>query len=103
MTAMHESTAWRILAEEHDAERTKSAYLCMNLKYQATGRFFFRNSALAKIPADMRGKMQARIEAALGSRCAAAYHIGDDCTDDEARESRVLACLLFAAGMRPVA
>lgn len=92
---MKESKAWRILAEEHDAGRTKSDYLCVNLKWPIS----WGNKALAKITQDMRSAMVQRIEDAMGGDNGSAYCAGneDSCTsDEEARQSRVLACLMFA-------
>ena len=95
---MTESRAWRILAEEHDSGRTNSEYLCVNLKCATGSPLYYpdyRNKALAKIPAAMREVMVNRIEAALDSNIPA-YYEGKDGTCAKLRESRVLACLMFA-------
>jgi hypothetical protein len=65
---MRESTAWRILAEEHDAGRTMSEFLCNNLEH-AEGQY--PNAAIADIPSALRQEMKFKIGSALGARAAA--------------------------------
>lgn len=84
---MRESTAWRIVAEEYDAGRTPSTFLCLILDWP-------RNDAIETIRGTMRSTMISRIQDALGDRATA---FNSDVGDTEGREARVLACLLFSA------
>lgn len=90
---MKESTAWRLLAEDHDAG-LGSSYLCNTLKY---GDAY--PTRVSKAPLDLRVQMIGRIDAALDFPGNAAYD-GEDLTYAEEREARVLACLLFAEQAR---
>lgn len=89
---MRESTAWRILAEEHDAGRT-SKYLCLTLVISDYWQQRI-NAGIGSIPADVRNAMISRIEDSVG-HSGGAYE-GVSIAEDEARQARVLACLMFA-------
>lgn len=95
---MKESEAWQILAEEHDAGRTRSRFLCVNLMF--SGVYYlneaYANEAVASIPERQRVRMARRIQRNLDN--AVAYY--GDVADDEARQGRVMACLMFAAQTR---
>jgi len=91
---MTESEAWVILAEEMDSGRAKSKFLCLNLEF-AHIPGFYDNPAIAKIPYTVRIGMIMRIEAALDEGWSTAYHDAR-LSDNEQRQGRVLACLLFA-------
>lgn len=84
---MTESQAWRIVAEEYDAGRTWSRFLCVNLDSGCS-------TALDAIPLDLRMKMARRIHAALlpGANTAYDHRV----LPDEQHGGRVLACLLFS-------
>jgi hypothetical protein len=89
---MKESHAWRILAEEVDAGRTRSSFLCINLD-GCDG--VFGNDAIATISRDLRLLMINRIRTEL-SPDRVAY--GDfDIDDPKMQQSRTLACLMFSA------
>lgn len=90
MRKMTEAEAWLILAEEYDAGKTKSKFLCISLSFPASE--VYRSDVLAEIPEDLRREMINRIEYALGER-STAYNSFED--DD--KQGRVLACLMFAA------
>lgn len=88
---MKESEAWVILAEEFDADRYISRYLCNILNH---GQLRDYNApwggvVFAEIPLALRKQMVARIEHALD-------HVGPAYEDRDEREARTLACLMFA-------
>jgi hypothetical protein len=88
---MKESEAWQILAEEHDAERTGSEFLCLNL----SGLRRNVNPATLLIPGDVADAMVERVRDALPPDEDTAYPEFElDCPD--VRPARVLACLMFA-------
>lgn len=95
---MRESTAWKILAEEHDARRTDYRCLCDNLRNTSV--------SLANIPRPVRDAMRERIADAIGDAYVAAYPYVLEINPDreqllqEQREARVLACLMFAEQAR---
>ena len=88
---MTESQAWLILAEEYDARRTTSEYLCLDLKYSGIERGY-HNRAIAAIPLALRRRMVDRVEMALSFGYGPAYEE----TGTEERGGRLLACLLFS-------
>jgi hypothetical protein len=88
---MTEAEAWLILAEEFEAERTGTGFLCLALgKYGV----LWENERIAAIPSELRRAMIHRIEAAMESPYSVAY---DSEYDPEHRDARVTACLLFSA------
>lgn len=87
---MKESQAWRILAEEHDAGRTKSDFLCVNLQY-ANSDLPWENEKVATIPFALRQQMITEIHANIPNGGAAYRDFEPD-----TRNARTLACLMFA-------
>ena len=85
-----EAEAWRVVAEEYDAGRTATEYLCLDLKYSGIERNY-RNRRLAAIPLTLRMRMVDRIEVALPLGYPAYEKNGI-----EEHGGRVLACLLFS-------
>lgn len=86
---MTESQAWRILAEEHDAGRTKAEWLCCCLDdFNAE-----ENPRLNRIPSHLLAGMQERIRTFLPP--GAAYPDREYDAPD-VRPARVLACLMFS-------
>jgi hypothetical protein len=86
-----EAEAWRVVAEEYDAGRTATEYLCLDLKYSGIERYY-RNRRLAAIPLTLRMRMVDRVEAALLFGYGPAY--GENGIEEHG--GRVLACLLFS-------
>lgn len=88
--ALAEPEAWLVLAEAHDAGQG-SFFLCNTLG----NPLGCGASTVAQIPADVRQAMRSRIEAAINPDIGVAYD-SRTATDEEQREGRVLACLMFA-------
>lgn len=93
---MRESQAWRILAEEHDAGRTKTQFLCSILQFPHLSPWL--NPEINAIPRGLRQQMVQRIVAALDDY-GPAYN-DHELNFPDVRQARVLACLLFAEQAR---
>lgn len=81
-----------ILAEEHDAHRTSSSFLCLALDHEA---YTHRPSPITSIPGLMRQEMKERIMD-FCDPIGVAYP-GPEYDPEGERAGRVLACLIFAA------
>lgn len=82
---MKESEAWKILAEEHDAGRTVSVFLCPSINH------------LRGVSLRLGQRMRSRIRRALNDVGPAfSGDPGDSNYSEDARQARVLACLLFS-------
>lgn len=84
---MKESRAWRALAEDHDAGKG-SWFLCNSLKYAEIHKL-----KVAAASESVRNAMVERIKQDVGHN-GPAYD--GEWADGSERESRVLACLMFA-------
>jgi hypothetical protein len=86
-----EAEAWLTVAEEYDARRTATEYLCLDLEYSGIARNY-RNRRIAALPLTLRRKMVDRVEMALPLGYGPAYMKNGI----EERGGRILACLLFS-------
>lgn len=91
---MKESTAWRILAEDHDAGTT-SWYLCNTLTNPE-----HYGAKIAKAPYSLRQTMIGRIKDNLDIDGNGTAYRDATASSEEQRDGRTLACLMFAEQAR---
>jgi hypothetical protein len=99
------SAAWRLLAKLLE-KNTGNHYLCWFTGFDHYEIGYFKQTHAdfkARVPAELRALMTARIEEDLAPQSVAFNDWRDDETyvaesdTDEARDVRILACLFFAA------